>query len=114
MNSIFIVILTSLLMTVSGCGDSRSEKKVAGPVQPEASGFSRDIDPILQRNCGGCHSTGAKHSVFVGDEAAFKTAAAAMIERITSDNPKFVMPPMRAREPLTEAERETLLAYLRS
>ena len=80
--------------------------------QPLRSQFQDSIDPILSKNCGGCHSSGAKHSVFVGDEAAFVAAGEAIAARITSSNPKEVMPPERHRSPQSAEEIQTLLAFL--
>src|SRR4051812_124149 len=106
-----------LFILVSGCGLRPQDDP--GPTAPVATlapktelSFADNINPILQNNCGACHSPGAKQSVFVGDEKKFQEMADDVVMRITSGNPKAVMPPPKARDPLSDTDKKALLKYL--
>ena len=71
-----------------------------------------EVHLILQKNCGACHTEGAKHSAFVDDKDLFVAEADAVAERLKSTEPKVQMPPSRTRDALSDADRTTVLTYL--
>ena len=76
---------------------------------PVVLDFTKDIAPIIAQSCAGgaCHSdgNGRPGSVYVGNEANFKSAPAV---RISSGS----MPPAGSGLTLTAAERNKLLIFL--
>ncbi len=113
-----LYILTALAFL--GCGASKKDEESAKKPTPEVpaptpeapSVFASEINPILEKSCGGCHSPGAKHTPFVGDEALTQATGDGIAARITTSDPKLYMPPARAREPLTSEETQKLLQFL--
>jgi mono/diheme cytochrome c family protein len=100
-----------LVFATAGCGAAKG-KSHETPAVSQLSLFDAEVGPILEKNCGACHSEGATHSAFVGDEAMFRSLAADVIERVTSENPKVLMPPVKYRRALTDTERAALLSFL--
>lgn len=113
-----LYVLTTLALL--GCGGSKKDEDSAQKPTPEVpaptpeapSAFVAEINPILEKSCGGCHSPGAKYTPFVGDEALTLATADAIAFRVTHEDPKVFMPPARARAPMTPEETQKLLQFL--
>lgn len=106
-------------LTACGTSDNKRHEDPSAdanpnPAGPEPAAFATTVHPLLQRACGACHTAGAKHEAFVDDDAKLKALAPAILERIKSDNARVVMPPSRAREPLTAAEIQTIEDFLKT
>ena len=112
------------LVTVA-CSSKGGDQHEAAPSAPPATtlndqndqtvgslNFTRDIDPILVTNCGGCHSSGALHQpLFVGDEVAFRTNGAAILASITRSDER--MPPSDTRaDGVSPGDQATLQSFL--
>jgi hypothetical protein len=82
--------------------------------------FNRDVRPILSDKCFGCHGPDAvakKIPLRLDSEAAIQPLAAGgaqakLIQRITSENKAFRMPPAYSGVSLTTAEIETLRLWI--
>jgi hypothetical protein len=82
--------------------------------------FNRDVRPLLSDKCYGCHGPDAaakKVPLRLDSEAATRPvvaggAQAKLIQRITSDNKAFRMPPVYSGLSLTDAEIETLRLWV--
>jgi len=82
--------------------------------------FNRDVRPLLSDKCFGCHGPDAaakKVPLRLDSEAAARPvvaggAQAKLIQRITSDNKAFRMPPVYSGLSLTDAEIETLRLWV--
>jgi hypothetical protein len=86
--------------------------------------YNRDVRPILAENCFACHgpdSAARKASLRLDDrDAAIKIGAiapgklkeSALIERITADDPKQIMPPPKSHKKLTAIQKETLKRWI--
>ena len=90
--------------------------------------FNRDVRPILADKCFSCHGPDSAHraadlrldveEAAKADRGGYRaidiTAArdSELIARIESDDEYVVMPPPETHKPLTEAEKQTLLAWI--
>ncbi len=106
----YALLCAALILT--GCGKKESKGEAAPASPPAPSKFTAEIEPILESACGACHTPGATHVVFVGDEAAFVSLAEAIKERLTTTEPKLAMPPPKVRAALAAGERDAVLGYL--
>ncbi|MGJ8641658.1 MAG: PSD1 and planctomycete cytochrome C domain-containing protein [Opitutaceae bacterium] len=104
--SIVSVVLTAIFLA-AGCG-KRKEAQVA-PDLPELVGFNEHIRPIFTKNCAACHG-GVKKSgglSYVFEEEAIAVGlsgnqsivrgnpdASYLIEKVSSKDPEFRMPPV--------------------
>lgn len=86
--------------------------------------YNRDIRPILAENCFACHGPDSaarkadlrldKRDVAVemGAIAPSKPDESVLVERISSDDPKFKMPPPATKKQLTAAQKQTLQRWI--
>lgn len=88
--------------------------------------YNRDIRPILSDTCFACH--GPDSASRKGDlrldqrDAAVEHGAivpgnadeSEIIRRILSDNPEEIMPPPELKKPLSDAQKQTLIAWVKS
>ncbi len=84
--------------------------------------FNRDIRPILSENCFFCHGQDAHQrqsglrldvreaAVGLGAIVPGDTAASALIDRIESDDPDYMMPPPDSHRQLSETQKAELRA----
>jgi hypothetical protein len=103
--------LVSLVLAASGAG--------ADPVR-----YGRDVRPILAEHCFACHGPDgaarkAKLRLDVRDVAVARSALvpgkpgeSKLVARIFSEDPDEVMPPPKAKKPLTAQEKETLKRWI--
>jgi hypothetical protein len=82
--------------------------------------FNRDIRPILAEHCFACHGPDRKQrkadlrldireAVLESDAIVpGKPDDSSLVERIESTDPTLIMPPLSARKPLSERQREPL------
>jgi cytochrome c553 len=95
----------------------------AAGVQPtarKATDFAHDVAPLIKAHCAKCHTDGTYKGSFSLDsrETMLKSKAivpgksgeSELLERVTSDDPEFRMPPKGAR--LTAAEVARLTAWI--
>ena len=99
---------------------------LAGPVD-----YSRDVQPILSEHCYHCHGPDAKAreaklrlDVREGQEGAFRTdegvtvikpgssKESELVARLFPADEDDVMPPKKAKKPLTDAQKETLKRWV--
>lgn len=106
------VIRISSVVVLTACGSNDGKKSDSAPVESKAEDPWDVVHVILQKNCGACHSDGAKHTQFVDNQELFVAAAAAVTERLNSTDAKVVMPPPRTRGALSEEDRKTVLDFL--
>jgi len=91
-------------------------------VSANAVDFNRDVRPILSDHCFKCHGPDRQRSGLRFDDPAVPIekkaivpgdlAASLMIQRTTSDDPEFQMPPPDANLPLSPAQIETLKQWV--
>ena len=85
----------------------------AEPLPPAASApvdYARDVEPVLQKRCAGCHGAAQQMAGLRVDDAgrlagvlvAGKSAESKLIHRVASSKKGFVMPPMGDRLSATE------------
>ncbi len=86
--------------------------------------FSRQIQPILARKCFTCHGPDEEHreadlrldlsASAIESEAIVpgKPEESALIERIYSDDPELIMPPVDANDQLKDEEKELLKQWI--
>ena len=82
--------------------------------------FNRDVRPLLSDKCYGCHGPDAaakKVPLRLDSEVAARPVVAGgvqakLIQRITSDNKAFRMPPVYSGLSLTDVEIETLRLWV--
>ena len=85
--------------------------------------FAHDIAPLLKARCSGCHADGRYKGAFSIDtrEAILRSAAiepgkasaSELIDRLTSDDPEFRMPPPTGKEqPLALGEVARITAWI--
>ncbi len=84
--------------------------------------FNRDVRPILSDHCFKCHGPDRQRSGLRFDDPAVPLekkaivpgdlAASLMVQRITSHDPEFQMPPPDANLPLSPAQIETLKQWI--
>ena len=116
---------TTTLAALARGENSVHENSVQGSVD-----FNRDVRPILSDRCFGCHGPDAEHGrraglrldTEEGSRATLPSGARAIVpgdldaseavERILSDDPDDVMPPLELKRPLTEAERDILVRWI--
>ncbi len=97
--------------------------RIPGPVQAQARGkvdFAHDVVPLLKARCAECHTNGKyKGGLSLDTRAALlktkavvpgKSAASELVKRITSNDPKYRMPPKG--KPLAPAEVALLKAWI--
>ncbi|QDV82110.1 Planctomycete cytochrome C [Stieleria magnilauensis] len=75
--------------------------------------FNRDIRPILSDKCYFCHGPDDENREAglrfdIREEAIDAIEAGELVDRIDSDDPDMIMPPPRAKLPLTEKEKRLL------
>src|SRR6266404_3235904 len=76
-----------------------------------AQDFSRDVQPIFERRCQGCHGAAQQMGGFRLDSpASASRITGKIIDRITSTKPGFFMPPVGER--LTDAEVAKIRAWI--
>ena len=113
----FRVALTLLILAVSACGGGgggSSNSLSAGPVDPQEGpgpmmSFEKDIEPIMQAKCIGCHNSGSNPVAPFSLEGidrvnSFKSAIQFVLESHT-------MPPAGVKQ-LTRSEHAKLTAWL--
>lgn len=128
-------MLAVLLVFVSAPGCSRDESSASAAVPivhaaPRAKlDYNRDVRPILADRCFRCHGPdaaarkrGLRLDTFEGATATSKSGARAIVpgdvaaseaaRRMRSDDADEMMPPPEMHRPLSDAERETLLAWI--
>lgn len=93
-SAIAVAIAVAPLTSLVGCGSDDVASPTVG--QPAVTGptFHRDIEPILQRSCQGCHSDGHIAPFSLTSYPDAKTVAALMVTRVKDRT----MPPFAARE----------------
>lgn len=76
--------------------------------------FNRDIRPLLSENCYHCHGFDAeqRQAGLRLDEPGWDTQA--VLDRITSDDPDLVMPPIDSHRELTEPQRQLLVQWVQA
>jgi hypothetical protein len=104
------------------CGLLTPQAACAAAGAQPALDFVHDIAPILKDRCGKCHTNGTYKGGFsietraamLKSEAvvAGNSAESELVERLTSDDPEFRMPPQGKGEPLTAAEVARLRAWI--
>src|SRR2546422_3039637 len=79
--------------------------------------YNRDVRPILAENCFACHGPDSaarkaglrldqrEDAIKIGAITPGKLKDSALVERITSDDPKQVMPPPKSHKKLTAAQK---------
>src|SRR5687767_7402950 len=104
-----------LLLVIAGVAAARGEPKLE---------YNRDIRPILAENCFACHGPDSAArkadlrldkrdaAVDMGAIAPGKPAESVLIERTTSADPEFMMPPPATKKKLTEAQKKTLQTWI--
>ncbi|HEY8504905.1 MAG TPA: PSD1 and planctomycete cytochrome C domain-containing protein [Gemmataceae bacterium] len=109
-------VLTAGLLALPAAAPARAEGAGGGPPVD----YTRDVRPILVENCYACHGPDAKQrkaglrldvrggavasAVRPGDPAG-----SPLVERVTSDDPAFRMPPPRSKKPPLTAEQVAVL-----
>ncbi len=88
----------------------------------EVPGYNRDIRPILAENCFACHGPDAKQrraDLRLDQRDAALTAlapgtpeASEVLRRIATDDPEDRMPPAETHKILSEAQKDTLRAWI--
>ncbi len=89
----------------------------------QAVDFAHDVAPLIKTRCAGCHTDGRYKGAFSLDtrEAMLrsdavvpgKSAESELLDRLTSDDPEFQMPPRTGKErPLTPAEVARVKAWI--
>ena len=86
--------------------------------------YNRDVRPILAENCFACHGPDSAarkaglrldqrgDAIKMGAITPGKLKESALIERITSSDPKEVMPPPKTRKKLTAVQKEILKRWI--
>ena len=91
--------------------------------------FGRDVQPILSDRCYSCHGQDAearesglrldrREAALVGGDSGSPAivpgdpAASGLVERIHSHDPDELMPPAKAKKPLTAAQKEVLVRWI--
>ncbi|WP_146391365.1 DUF1553 domain-containing protein [Allorhodopirellula solitaria] len=79
--------------------------------------FNRDIRPILSDKCYFCHGPDDENREAglrfdIREEAIDIIEAGELVDRIRSDDPDMIMPPPRAKVPLTEQEKQLLEQWI--
>ncbi|MCS7470535.1 DUF1553 domain-containing protein [Stieleria sp. ICT_E10.1] len=97
-----------LLLTVS---------LAAGRLPADDIDFNRDIRPILSDKCYFCHGPDEENREAglrfdIREEAIDIIEAGELVDRIRSDDPDMIMPPPRAKLPLTEQEMQLLAQWV--
>ncbi len=103
----------------------------AACAEEPAVSFNRDVRPILSDRCYGCHGPDANKGRKAGlrlDELAGATKKlksgdvaivpgdvkkSAMVERLFSDDPEAIMPPPELHRPLSAAEKDILVRWIK-
>ena len=128
----FTPVMAPLLALLVAFQGAVTSLKAADPAS--AVDFRRDVLPILSNRCFRCHGPDEEtreadlrldereQAVGVAGQNAAGSQAGAIVpgqpdasplwHRITSDDPEARMPPPAAGDPLTDAERQTLRAWI--
>ena len=121
-------IALSTLLLISGW-IAASPARASGPEGDDL--FTTEVRPILARHCLKCHGpddkarkgklrldleSSATHPAASGARAIVPgdVEESELIARILSDDPNEVMPPPQAKNPLTDAEKQTLKRWISS
>lgn len=128
---VLTVILASL--AVGSCGEMLSEEQKksgegAGELKTSPSGtpdptaspqhaldFSLHVNPALKSSCGGaiCHGAGSAYGIYIDREDLFLAAGPQVIDRLTTNDVKKVMPKAGFPVQLKSTDKTTLLNYLK-
>lgn len=101
----------SAAVILVGCGSGGKSKKASDASPPARPSFV-DVNTVLEAKCAPCHADGAKHSNLVGHQDTFDKFAADTRTRVTSTDPKEMMPLQLGTTPLTAEETTTFAVYL--
>ncbi|MEZ6137396.1 MAG: DUF1553 domain-containing protein [Pirellulaceae bacterium] len=83
--------------------------------QTQQLSFKRDVRPILSNHCFACHGPDQSHrEADMRLDVAGKVDLDQVLERITSSDPDFVMPPPKMNKPLKPAQIETLNEWVKA
>lgn len=94
-------------------------------LQAQAIDFNRDVLPILTENCFACHGPdeGAREAGLRLDDRQVlidmdvivpgRPKESSLVERIQSDDPDLVMPPVGSRKRLTQSQKKVLVEWIR-
>ncbi|MSR58256.1 MAG: DUF1549 domain-containing protein [Planctomycetaceae bacterium] len=115
--------LAALLVCSAGIRTTTADE-LAPPAKASSIDFAHDVVPLLQKRCAKCHagtqhkagfSINSRHSLIKGGDdgpavVPGESAASELIERITSDDANFRMPPEGER--LTDAQISLLTRWI--
>src|SRR5262245_61236567 len=102
--------LVPLVLTLAGCSSSPSE-----PPPPSGPTWYKDVEPIVQVNCNGCHGPGGIGGLVFDENTAF--AAAGLMAQKVKDGVMPPWPPGPKGKPiegarvLTAAEMQTIATW---
>ncbi len=98
---------------------------IQAPLQAQGKiEYNRDVRPILAENCFACHGPDSAarkaglrldqrdDAVKIGAIAPGKPKESALVERITANDPKQVMPPPKSHKKLTAAQKDVLTRWI--
>jgi hypothetical protein len=88
-----IGLIAGVLISIAGTAGSRAPVRADGPVVPGEVTFTRDIAPILQRSCQGCHRPDGVAPMSLVTYADVRPWARAIRQRTSIGPHAGVMPP---------------------
>ena len=126
------LIRFSLVLLICSCNlESTTKRKKLATNLPEKIDYNFHVKPILSDRCFACHGPDAQNReaelrLDVPEEAYAalksgnghaivpgKTGQSLLIDRILSDDPKFIMPPPESNLVLSEHEKAILVKWIR-